>query len=141
MAFGRPAFQVLVLHPPIKSATQQTSIKNRPHTNGHQACPLSRKVKLGIAVFGRETGLEGGFVSFCKPIKQIRLSTRYARLKILTNELDGGNGGLYITPPFVFQSSSMVEHAAVNRVVVGSSPTSGANVCRLCGNHLRGFRV
>ena len=23
----------------------------------------------------------------------------------------------------------MVEHAAVNRVVVGSSPTSGANVC------------
>ena len=29
--------------------------------------------------------------------------------------------------PFAFQSSSMVEHAAVNRVVVGSSPTSGAN--------------
>src|SRR5882757_4391894 len=28
--------------------------------------------------------------------------------------------------PFAFQSSSMVEHAAVNRVVVGSSPTSGA---------------
>ncbi len=31
--------------------------------------------------------------------------------------------------PFTFQSSSMVEHAAVNRVVVGSSPTSGANLC------------
>ena len=29
--------------------------------------------------------------------------------------------------PFAFQNSSMVEHAAVNRVVVGSSPTSGAN--------------
>ncbi len=27
---------------------------------------------------------------------------------------------------FAFQSSSMVEHAVVNRVVVGSSPTSGA---------------
>lgn len=32
------------------------------------------------------------------------------------------------SPPVyrVFQSSSMVEHAAVNRRVVGSSPTSGA---------------
>ena len=29
--------------------------------------------------------------------------------------------------PFAFQSSSMVEHAAVNRVVEGSSPSSGAN--------------
>ena len=30
--------------------------------------------------------------------------------------------------PVSFQSSSMVEHAAVNRVVVGSSPTSGATL-------------
>ena len=41
--------------------------------------------------------------------------------------VDGSGVDLYISPPFVFQSSSMVEHAAVNRVVVGSSPTSGAN--------------
>ena len=27
----------------------------------------------------------------------------------------------------------MVEHAAVNRVVAGSSPASGANLNRLCG--------
>ena len=30
-------------------------------------------------------------------------------------------------PAFEFQSSSMVEHAAVNRRVAGSSPASGAN--------------
>ena len=33
--------------------------------------------------------------------------------------------------PFAIQSSSMVEHAAVNRVVVGSSPTSGANALQI----------
>ena len=39
------------------------------------------------------------------------------------------SGGCFITVRvrFGFQSSSMVEHAAVNRGVVGSSPTSGAN--------------
>ena len=41
--------------------------------------------------------------------------------------------------PFAFQSSSMVEHAAVNRVVVGSSPTSGASFrhhAAECESHL-----
>ena len=33
---------------------------------------------------------------------------------------------MYFTRSFGFQSSSMVEHAAVNRVVEGSSPSSGA---------------
>ena len=35
------------------------------------------------------------------------------------------------------QSSSMVEHAAVNRVVVGSSPTFGAISKRVCANGLQ----
>ena len=43
------------------------------------------------------------------------------------NAVDGGGVGLYFTRPFEFQSSSMVEHAAVNRVVEGSSPSSGAS--------------
>lgn len=47
--------------------------------------------------------------------------------KIPANEIDGLGAGLYITSPFAFQSSSMVEHAAVNRVVEGSSPSSGAS--------------
>ena len=50
--------------------------------------------------------------------------------KILTNGIDGRRRGLYFARPFAIQSSSMVEHAAVNRVVVGSSPTSGANFGR-----------
>ena len=33
----------------------------------------------------------------------------------------------------------MVERAAVNREVEGSSPSSGANSCRLGGNDLGGF--
>ena len=31
-------------------------------------------------------------------------------------------------PKVVFLDSSMVEHSAVNRVVVGSSPTRGAHI-------------
>ena len=34
---------------------------------------------------------------------------------------------LRLLPP-IFLDSSMVEHSAVNRVVVGSSPTRGANI-------------
>jgi hypothetical protein len=39
-----------------------------------------------------------------------------------------------------FRDSSMVEHAAVNRRVVGSSPTRGAKGTR-CANHLVFFYV
>ena len=45
----------------------------------------------------------------------------------------GTDRGVAVESRNVFQSSSMVEHAAVNRVVVGSSPTSGAMV--LLGIH------
>ncbi len=41
--------------------------------------------------------------------------------------VDERETGLLTSRPSEFQSSSMVEHAAVNRGVVGSSPTSGAN--------------
>ena len=35
----------------------------------------------------------------------------------------------------IFLDSSMVEHSAVNRVVVGSSPTRGAQEQRSCSTH------
>lgn len=44
----------------------------------------------------------------------------------MTNRFDAVFDGLLTFTPFGFQSSSMVERAAVNRDVVGSSPTSGA---------------
>ena len=40
--------------------------------------------------------------------------------------IDGQRGDLYSARPFGIQSSSMVEQSAVNRSVVGSSPTFGA---------------
>ena len=49
----------------------------------------------------------------------------------VTNRFDVAIGGLIFSFPFGFQSSSMVERAAVNRDVVGSSPTSGAISIRL----------
>ena len=57
---------------------------------------------------------------------QQRFSALFASRLRMGNAVDGCKVGLYFTRPFEFQSSSMVEHAAVNRVVVGSSPTSGA---------------
>jgi hypothetical protein len=44
----------------------------------------------------------------------------------VTNRFDVPFAGLLTSTLFGFQSSSMVERAAVNRDVVGSSPTSGA---------------
>ena len=38
-------------------------------------------------------------------------------------------GGLLVSKTGLFLDSSMVEHAAVNRGVVGSSPTRGGDEC------------
>lgn len=51
---------------------------------------------------------------------------RFDNAIMMRKPIDGEREGLYIAHPFVFQSSSMVEHAAVNRDVEGSSPSSGA---------------
>ena len=40
-------------------------------------------------------------------------------------------------PASIFLSSSMAEHPAVNRVVVGSSPTWGAQADRISGRFFR----
>ena len=37
------------------------------------------------------------------------------------------NFGIFCCPIWIFLDSSMVEHSAVNRVVVGSSPTRGVS--------------
>ena len=55
----------------------------------------------------------------------------------MTNRFDAPFGDLLTFTPFGFQSSSMVERAAVNRDVVGSSPTSGAILGTL--DFLKGF--
>ena len=39
-------------------------------------------------------------------------------------------------PLIIFLDSSMVEHSAVNRVVVGSSPTRGAHISYMCQTSL-----
>ena len=53
-----------------------------------------------------------------------------ARAELVAKSVKSVDGSVAISKlraSFGFQSSSMVEHAAVNRVVEGSSPSSGAN--------------